>query len=240
MFSRNVRWFGSLVCILVIGWCFGVACESPILPNDGAEQERIEATIEGGSTEENASIESSADANEQADASEQTDAQESPRTEDMGPLQEGRPQDIPLLDHTKWIATPPEMDPFRVIWPDAARCEGDFAWHIERDALEVDTGICTFVTLQQPLLASIQRGDSIKLGLWHVQLSSEIAAEAVVELRTGTQTLWSITIPLPARANYLEPRFSAPADAAAGVPLYFHVHNHGANSWYLLYLSVTR
>lgn len=240
MFYRSTRWIGSLVCVLGIGWCLGVACEPSSLPHDGVVQEKIEAVVEGSSTEENASKERASEVKEEADASEPIDAQESPRTEDMEPSQEGRPQDIPLLDHTKWTASLPEMDPFRVIWPDAARCDGDFAWHIEQDALEVDTGICTFVTLQQPLLASIKRGDSIKLGLWHVQLSSEIAAEAVVQLRTGTETLWSLTIPLPARANYLEPRFSAPANVAAGVPLYFHVHNHGANSWYLLYLSVLR
>ncbi|MCB9643804.1 MAG: hypothetical protein H6728_12085 [Myxococcales bacterium] len=154
---------------------------------------------------------------------------------------DGAKKDVPLLDHTKWVPTPPEQDMFRQKWPTlgAERCQGDFAWHLDQDALELDTEICNFITLEQPMLASIKKGDTLKLGLWHVQLYSDNDTEAVVTMYGGDTEIWTKTIAIPARANYYEPSFAATADIPKGSKLSFHLHNHGLNSWYLLYLVVS-
>lgn len=225
---RGRVWLVLFVCGLFCLFC-GVACE-PSSHTDGKLQDGGES-----SSESNREAPQTEGLPQEAIVAERGPEQEA------APSKETKPKDISLLDHTKWVATAPEKDPFRALWPElgAERCQGDFAWHLDKDALELDTEICNFITLEQPMLASIRKGDMLKLGLWHVDLYSDKDVEAVVTIRAGETNLWSKTIPIPSRANYYEPRFEAPADIAQGATLSFHLHNHGLNSWYLLYLVVS-
>lgn len=225
--ERRNRWWFVLLC----GVCFvGIVACQPLANQESVSSDGGEIRVEGTNQEttqepvvEGRLPESGIEASPEV-------------------VVDGAKKDIPLLDHTKWVPTPPEQDMFRQKWPTlgAERCQGDFAWHLDQDALELDTEICNFITLEQPMLASIKKGDTLKLGLWHVQLYSDKDTEAVVTMYGGETEIWTKTIAIPARANYYEPSFEATADIPKGTKLSFHLHNHGLNSWYLLYLVVAR
>ena len=100
--------------------------------------------------------------------------------------------------------------------------------------LEVDTGICEYVTLAQPSLARVRAGEEVEVVLWHLDLFAAEPAEAHVVIRLGEHTVWEERISVPARANFFSPRWMAPTEVPQGTPVLFHLHNHGVNNWKLL------
>ncbi|MEZ4470102.1 MAG: hypothetical protein R3F60_04695 [bacterium] len=64
-------------------------------------------------------------------------------------------------------------------------------------------------------------------------------AEAHVALGLGDDTLWQATVPIPSAARVEAVEVALPASHPAGAPVVFHVHNHGANSWFITQVEVT-
>ena len=147
-----------------------------------------------------------------------------------------------LVDHLLWQPVPLEDDPFKEYAPDEVLCpiggyevEGEGADQI----LEVDTTICNFVTLEQPLRRSLRMGDTLEWSMWHLTLVFTEPAQAFVFLTIGEHTLWEKTMPIPSPAAAYSRQLTVPADIEAGAPIRIHVHNHGNNSWRFHKLAVT-
>jgi hypothetical protein len=157
---------------------------------------------------------------------------------DGGPGRHGdaepRPE-VQLGDMTIWGA-PSVADPFGDIPPDGTCPIG--GTRVEGSTFEADTGLCTYVWTEQPLLADLVPGDTIEIVFWHSSLVSDLPAEGHLALAVDGATLYERHVPIP--SGYLAYTEQAEVDfeADAGAPLGLHLHNHGANTWNVL--RVTR
>lgn len=146
-----------------------------------------------------------------------------------------------LVNHILWEYIPLENDPFKGLATEEVVCpEGGFKVEGEGadQILEIDTGICNFVTLEQPLPRSLRAGDTLEWTLWHLTLVYLEPAEAYVALTIDDELLWERTMPIPSPAAAYSQDLTMPRDFDAGVAIRVHLHNHGNNSWRFHKLSV--
>jgi hypothetical protein len=101
----------------------------------------------------------------------------------------------------------------------------------------VDTGACTYITARQPALRDVAQGETLVARVWHFALNAGEAAEAHVALRIGDTTVLDQTVPIPSAGGLIAVSETAPRAFEAGTPVFFHLHNHGDNSWSLVELS---
>lgn len=55
-------------------------------------------------------------------------------------------------------------------------------------------------------------------------------------LRIGETDLFDEHVPIPSESGMIAPTVVAPKAYPRGTPVYFHLHNHGQNTWNLLEL----
>jgi hypothetical protein len=143
-----------------------------------------------------------------------------------------------LVTADGWVWT--TDDPF-IDGPDSVSCEDD-AWGVEsfddEVALEVDTSLCNFLSVEQAVLVDVSTRDEIYVRLWHDDLSASEPAEGHAALWADGQVLWEQWVPIPSESEMLAPSFTPDQALAAGSRIVFHLHNHGSNNWTLL--EVTR
>lgn len=118
----------------------------------------------------------------------------------------------------------------------------------------IDTASCPFVTVTQPTVRALHAGETIEAAVFHFRLQSIETAEAFVSVRVGESVVLEEALPIevPAPADVcptdvtegycrsserLVGRWTALHDVAEGTPLYFHVHNHGTNEYWLTDLA---
>lgn len=147
-----------------------------------------------------------------------------------------------LVTHDAWVATSAAEDPFREERPEDAKCTrvAGFKPELfnEEPSLELQTAFCSYVTLRQRSQAAIRKGDTLRLRIWHFKLLAGEVAQAHLAIMLGETLLWQTNIPIPSDSKLISERFTAPRDIPKGTPLFFHLHNHGANSYHFLELSV--
>jgi hypothetical protein len=151
-----------------------------------------------------------------------------------------------LVAMDAWVLVAPADDPFGPP-ADAALCtEADIRMEPfgvgGPVALDVDTGGgCGWATLVQPLQHDVAAGEDVNVRVFYFSQTRFPAAEAEIAIGFGDEVFWSERVPIPTSSD-VTPRAPLPAAApiAAGTPTYFHVGNHGDNSWNLLELSRTR
>ncbi|MEE2960571.1 MAG: hypothetical protein VYA34_07485 [Myxococcota bacterium] len=146
----------------------------------------------------------------------------------------------PLTETNAWTLVTQDNDPFTTDqqYPPPA-CHPVFV-SFEDGTVEIDTGGCSWVTLQQPLLSSVDQGEKLKFLFYHNVLFSEEIAEAKVAIYFGDSPLWALTIPIPHAPQYMVPVVTLPSSFEKNTPVYFHVDNHGANSWNLGILEIVK
>jgi hypothetical protein len=114
---------------------------------------------------------------------------------------------------------------------------------VEDDLLELKTQSCNHITMTQPLQASVPAGAQVVASMSYTSLidtglgEPSGAGTAVIILDVGPLRL-TRAIDLPAMPAAFSLSATAETALPAGTPVYFHVHNHGSNS-YRLY-SLTR
>ena len=102
--------------------------------------------------------------------------------------------------------------------------------------LEIETTFCGWGTVTQLTTVAVHEGDPINYRVWHFELIGD--TDAVVRIRLGDWDLLDETIAQPRDAQLLAQTIASPADFPAGTPVLFHVHNHGANEYSMIELSV--
>jgi hypothetical protein len=140
-----------------------------------------------------------------------------------------------LLDHSLWKQVSRESDPYKSMAPNKP-CN-DVAYKLEDGVIEVETGICSFLTVSQPLKTALKQGDKLKLVFWHLYLTAASSAEGYVGLSIGDTSIYVKKIPIPADPVVYEETITLKRDFPKGETLYFHIHNHGSNTWKLLSLE---
>ena len=145
------------------------------------------------------------------------------------------PRRTSLIDHDAWQPTGAADDPFDDR-PATPACERGFGWAVESfdtsQTLSVDTSLCDYLTVDQPLSREVAAGSSIELRIWHFELVGD--GEAHLAIQIGAVPLWEAMVPIPRDSQLLFETIVAPQDLGAGTPIYFHLHNHGTNTYNLI------
>ena len=147
-----------------------------------------------------------------------------------------------LVDHDLWRLATAEEDPwaeFRpgpdIACPDDARKTEDFAGTY---AYSVITTSCSYTTIVQETIADACAGEDLYVWLWNYALTAPEDATAHLGVQIGDTLIWEDTRAIPGPAALEATRVPLPEDGPAGTPIYFHVRNHGSNSYELLELSI--
>jgi hypothetical protein len=101
----------------------------------------------------------------------------------------------------------------------------------------VDTGACNYVTVTQGTRREVLAGELIKVRLWHFELSAPEPAEAHAALLLDGLSILDERIPIPQPGGLITRQLRVTRAIPMGAPVYFHLHNHGANSWSLVEIS---
>lgn len=149
-----------------------------------------------------------------------------------------------LMDNAAWAKASASEDPFaaeRSTPPEACPAEsfgpetvGGEVW------FDVNTRNCPSLTVRQPLLIDVRRGEGVTVRLWHYRLTAPDPGEAHVAVALGTTVVWEARVPIPSASGVVVQTFPAPDSARPGDAVFFHVHNHGENAWSLVELTALR
>ncbi len=147
---------------------------------------------------------------------------------------------VPLTEHEAW-ALADDQDPWPAHRPDPVECSG-LSWSVEdtggQESLEVDTQECNYLVVAQDSVAEVRAGDTLRFRLWHFDLFSFDSAEAHAAITVDGVPVFEELVPIPGDSEMLITEVPIDEDIAAGVPVVFHLHNHGSNVWNLIELSV--
>lgn len=144
-----------------------------------------------------------------------------------------------LVDADAWTPVQADHDPLSDHRPSVVTC-GRSALYAEGSGIEVDTGLCDYLAVSQPILTPISGGEGLYLYLFHNALSAPAPATAHAAVLLDGVVVWEVEVPIPADAAPFEAWVAAPAGGwPAGTPLQLHLHNHGANTWTWLTLEAS-
>lgn len=129
-----------------------------------------------------------------------------------------------------WQPVPAIDDPFATHRPDELRCP-DFGYGVEGGFFEVNTGECNYGTFAQPLQYPIAEGDDLAFVFTHLALWGPDGAHAHIAVQIGADVVWEQDLALPVQANTTTVGVPVEGFVDAGENAYFHVHNHGSNSY---------
>jgi hypothetical protein len=157
------------------------------------------------------------------------------------PTSAAQPSYQALVELDAWRSVARADDPF-LDDPEAApdcllagfRVEADQQW------LEVDTGACNWVTLTTSARHAVDVGQLLRLRVSHYDLDAASPAAAELKLWFGDCEAWSESIPIPSAAKVDEEELASPCTLPQNAAIFFHVHNHGQNTYQLQALEVLR
>jgi len=148
-----------------------------------------------------------------------------------------------LVTASRWDAVDEADDPFSDSKADEAVC--DSLGYMPEDyegkpAFFVDTEACDYLTVEQPALIGVARGDTLHLRLYHYDLTAPDGGQAQLAIAFGEDTVWEEEVDIPADARMIDTTWQAVQSIEAGDPILFHVNNHGDNNYALIELSKTK
>lgn len=141
-----------------------------------------------------------------------------------------------LIDNNNWQFTPEDQDPLSELRPVEVDCP-TAAWGFENGTLEVQTGVCNYLSVSQETRVEIDAGQELHIILYHADLIADEPAEGYAALLVNDTIIWDITVPIPHDPANYDVTVDAPVDIRAGDIITFHLHNHGFNSWNLLIIE---
>lgn len=145
---------------------------------------------------------------------------------------------VDLVDPAAWLSVAAADDPFVDHRPPAIDCPAHLGWLIEKNGIEIATASCNYAGLVQPSLRAVAKGDTLHAFLYHFDLLAVAPATAHLAVTLGDSVVFDRTIAIPGPAEVFDVTLTAPADAPAGAPVVFHLHNHGQNTWTFASLQV--
>lgn len=169
-------------------------------------------------------------------------------TSDSSPVLDAGPGEPPmqapaargsLIDHRRWKRVELADDSFADA-PSDVFCDLGATMSetlADEPVFSVDTGLCNYVTVSQPLLRAVAEGETLKVRLWHFELNAPMPAEAHAAVMVDGVSALDERIAIPSAGGLLTRELRATRALPAGAPVLFHLHNHGANSWALVEVS---
>lgn len=144
-----------------------------------------------------------------------------------------RPRPAELVDHNSWSPARAEPIPLRSHAPEDTRCPSSARRPTADGVLDVDTGACRYLALEQPAQFGLRSGSTLRIRVAHLQLYDPEAHGSVahVAIALGGTIAWERTIPIPSPARAYDDHIVLSEELRAGDPIHLHLHNHGANEW---------
>lgn len=142
------------------------------------------------------------------------------------------PEPLPLTVAESWALADPADDPFAPEAVGRVRCNSA-AFRPEATWLEVTTTTCNYATFMYVFTTQVPAGSLIRGELAWATLAAIEPALGTLAFATRADLLWSHEVPIPSLADLVQVEFELPEPLPAGSALYFHVRNHGYNSWQL-------
>jgi hypothetical protein len=139
-----------------------------------------------------------------------------------------------LVEASAWTLVATEDDPFVEWQTPEASCNPIAGFYVENGLLEVDTGFCNFLTVRQALRVDLSAGTWLRMQVVHFDLTAREPSRAHVALQVGEERLWETQLPIPSPANLIDVEFALAEAAEREAPIFFHIDNHGQNTWRLL------
>jgi hypothetical protein len=102
----------------------------------------------------------------------------------------------------------------------------------------IETNLCHWLTIKQEVLRPVLAGDRVKLKVWHFELNAPQRAVAHVGLATDHEVLIVEEEVIPQEGRMLKVDAVFTHDLLVGDWIYFHLDNHGANSWHVLEIKL--
>jgi hypothetical protein len=137
---------------------------------------------------------------------------------------------VALVTPMAWTQVAAADDPLADHRPAAVMCPLG-AWVFEEQGLEVSTATCNYGMFTQPSLVDVAAGARLTASVYHFDLVAEEPATAHVALLIGEAVIWEEDIAIPGPANAFTIDLPAASAWPKGTPVYFHLHNHGQNTW---------
>jgi hypothetical protein len=142
-----------------------------------------------------------------------------------------------LTQAESWAPADPAGDPFAAEAVGRVRCTSA-AFRPEATWLELTTTTCNYVTFVYAFASDVPAGSVVRGELAWATLAAVEPAIATLAFATQSDLLWSHEVPIPSLADLVQVEFELPEPLAEGSALYFHVRNHGYNSWQLSPLTL--
>jgi hypothetical protein len=132
-----------------------------------------------------------------------------------------------------WVAASAAEDPFVSESGGRVRCS-PFAYRLEAGWLEVSTTDCNYATLVHHFAEDVRAGDVVRGEVaWATLASLEPAIGTLAFATPELGVLWTHEVSIPGEASIVVVELPFENAAPAGTALYFHVRNHGYNTWQL-------
>jgi len=145
----------------------------------------------------------------------------------------------PLTVAESWVLADPTSDPFAPEAVGRVRCTSA-AFRPEATWLEVTTTTCNYASFVYLFTSEVPAGSVIRGELAWATLAAVDPAVGTLAFATQGDLLWSHEVPIPSLADLVRLEFELPESLSEGNALYFHVRNHGYNSWQLGPLTLQR
>lgn len=151
------------------------------------------------------------------------------------------PMPMQLAAGAEWEReTDAAKDPFAAMRPADAVCDpSGFGVDPLTLSFEVRTDVCDYLTVRQGSRAALGVGDVITVEAAHGQLAAAAPATGYMALALDGEVVWEWTAAIPGEVDEVKEEFVVQRALPAGAEMHLHVHNHGANSWELVGLTVT-
>lgn len=147
------------------------------------------------------------------------------------------PVQADLVAAEGWTLVPLSEDPYADRYADQP-CDERGA-SVENGLIEIDTTLCRFATLVHPALLSVRADEPVVAVMFHDALfSEEEGATGTSIVGLGPGVWWEETMPIPHSSEVYPHEELAGVDLEVGDPIYWHVDNHGGNSWNLSHIRV--
>lgn len=142
-----------------------------------------------------------------------------------------RQSPVEVIRTNTWSPLATDDDPFALEFPEAVTACSSSGIDLTEGLLDVDTGVCGFVSAKNSLVADIRAGETVRLTFWHLSLTAAEPAVGQMRLRVADDTLFSVDVDIPSKEELYQLSTVATKDYPVGSQVFVHIHNHGANTW---------
>lgn len=154
-----------------------------------------------------------------------------------GGVTTSEPKHVLLTHNAAWVLESSVTDPYP-LREGGVRCDDSAVVVEEIDQglwLDIVTDSCDHASLQQTTLDELGPGDVLLVWIWHYAMEHEGGEfHAQVSIGAPGQVAWETQLPVPAVSGLIYDEVVVSDGWPAGSPIWFHLSNHGANTWSLI------